>query len=135
MCEVILSAALNSFSPQALVALKEAYHRLRAQCTTIEATGRAIMVTLSANRNLTNQERVADQSINHFWAYIMEIYHRLHDEAAPSRDLAEFEDGCASLLAEAVLDVTADANIYRLHLDAAHQLSAFLTEQKAYVAL
>ena len=79
--------------------------------------------------------QVADLSIDHFWAYMWEAYNRLDDEAALSNGQAKWGKGYASLLAKTVPDATADANIYRLHLDAADRRRVFFTENKAYVGL
>ncbi|KAI6084372.1 heterokaryon incompatibility protein-domain-containing protein [Hypoxylon rubiginosum] len=129
VCEVMLGFNLNSFDSHVLVALKEACHRLTDRYTTTEAIARAMMVTLTADWNLTNQERVADQPISHFWAYIREIYLRLHDNEV------ELKEECANLLAEAESDTTVNANIFRLHLDASHRRRVFFTKDKAYVGL
>ncbi|CAJ2508758.1 Uu.00g137840.m01.CDS01 [Anthostomella pinea] len=135
VCEVMSSSVLNSFGPQALVVFNETCRRLGARYTTNEALARAVMITLSANWNLTNQERVVDQSTSHFWAYLWEANHRLRNEAAPDRDQAEFEKDCANRLANIVSDVEADANIYRLHLDTAHYHRVFFTEDQTYIGL
>ncbi|KAI1743029.1 heterokaryon incompatibility protein-domain-containing protein [Xylaria scruposa] len=133
-CTVMSSLALPSFGPQVLAAFKEAYQRVSIRYTTNEALARAVMVTLSADWNLTGQERVMNQSIGHFWAYLWEVYHRLHDETTAGRDQAELEE-YASLLAKVEPDIPADANIYRLHLDAASNRRVFFTENKAYIGL
>ncbi|KAI3335918.1 heterokaryon incompatibility protein-domain-containing protein [Ustulina deusta] len=133
-CAVMSSSALPSFGSQALVAFKEACQRVGARYTTRETLARAVMVTLSADWNLTGQERMTDQSISHFWAYLWEAYNRLHDETTPSRDQAELEE-YASLLAKVEPDIPADANIYRLHLDTAYNRRVFFTADKAYIGL
>lgn len=135
LCAVMSGSSLNSFGPEALEVLREAQRRLKYRYTSIEAIARAIMVTLTANWNLTNQERVADLPIDYFWACMKEAYHRLHDKALSNEDKGKLEEDYGSLLAEGMADVAVEANIYRLHLDAADCRRVFFTETKAYVGL
>ncbi|KAI0454905.1 heterokaryon incompatibility protein-domain-containing protein [Xylaria acuta] len=135
VCEVMSSSALNSFGPQVLLAWKAACQRLSSRYTTTEALARAVMVTLTADWNLSNYERVADQPLRYFYAYMWRAYYRLQEETMSTRYQVDIEEEYISHLPKAIPDNTADANIYRLHLDAAHHRRVFFTRDMLYVGL
>lgn len=134
-CEVMSKSALNSLRPQALFAWKEACQRLKTRYPTIVALAHAFMVTLTANWSLTERELVADQPVSHFWAYIWRVYRRLYEEAKSDEDRADIGKEYSSLVIMPNASGTGDADLYRLHLDAAHNRRIFFTKDKSYIGL
>ncbi|KAI0436531.1 heterokaryon incompatibility protein-domain-containing protein [Xylaria telfairii] len=134
ICEVMSNSSPDNLSFQGLLVWKEACQRLTSRYITTEALTRAVMITLSADWNLTSQTRVADQPTSHFTAFIKDAYYRMKSEQMQSRERAGLEDAYKTLLCQSTADVASDGNIYRLHLDAAHNRRILFTD-KAYIAL
>ncbi|KAI0154258.1 heterokaryon incompatibility protein-domain-containing protein [Xylariaceae sp. FL1272] len=126
VCEIMSTSAPDRLGTQALGTWIEACHRLKARYATVEARTRALMVTMSADWNLTAQTRVADQSTSHFTAFMRDAYSRMNNEEAQTRYGAESYIG---VLANTNADVTADPHVHRLHLDAAHNRRIIFTDQ------
>lgn len=70
VCEEMSGPGLKSIGPEILCLLKAASRHIGARYTMIDTLGRAIMVTLSADWNLSHQKRVRDLDISEFWAYV-----------------------------------------------------------------
>jgi hypothetical protein len=116
-------------------AWKGACQRLRTRYPSIEALAHAFMVTLVANWSLTERELVAERPVSHFWAYIWRVYCKLYEETKSGEDRANIEKEYTNLLIMPNADETGHADLYGLHLDAAHNRRIFFTKDILYIGL
>lgn len=123
VCEEMSGPSLKSFGPEILRLLKAASGHIGARYTTIDTLARAIMVTLSADWNLSHQKRVRDLEISDFWAYVGCAYQKC--VATDQAGLPLAYDGP---WVKPSLESRANRNVYPLCLDAAHRRKLFFTE-------
>lgn len=132
ICNAMSKSELDSFGPHALFAWKRACQLPKTRYITTDALARAFMVTLAANWNLSVLERVADQPLHHFWAYMWQVYRGLYEKARLEEDRKDIENEYKGLL---FLPNTGDADLYRLYLDGAHNRRIFFTKDLSYLGL
>jgi heterokaryon incompatibility protein (HET) len=132
ICQTISKSDLDTFGPQTLFAWKSACQRAQSRYITNDALARAFMVTLAANWNLSMRERIADQPMCHFWAYMWRVYRRLYQERISDEIWSDIENEYKGFLD---LPDVGDADLFRLHLDAAHNRRIFFTKDLSYFGL
>ncbi|KAM5374291.1 hypothetical protein ACJZ2D_006616 [Fusarium nematophilum] len=128
-CQVMLKSELTSFDPLIWAAWRTACQRIGTKYPTPEAISRAFMVTLTADWNLSDNERMSDQPLTHFWSYMWRVYHGLCD----GRAVGEAEDEYTKYLM--TLKSDSDGKLFSRHLDAAHNRRLFFTKNRAYIGL
>jgi hypothetical protein len=134
-CEAMSQSNLDSFGSQVLFAWKKAHQQARTRYPPTEALARAFMVTLVANWSLTETELAETQPLRHFWAYLWRAYDKLRKEAPSEERRTEIQQEFQDVLVPQDLDNPGDADLYRLHLDAAYHRRIFFTKKMSYIGL
>ncbi|RDL39481.1 Uncharacterized protein BP5553_03821 [Venustampulla echinocandica] len=128
-CETMSRSNLDSSGSQVLFAWKSAYEHTRNRRPDL---ARAFMVTLTANWSLTETEMMAHEPLSNFWAYLWQAYDELlkvsEDHDAVKRELQH-------VLEPQNADDPGDANLYRLHLNAAYTRRMFFSKHKSFLGL
>lgn len=134
--DVMSSQSIKEYGSQPLTAWGVACHRLRARYPQLDTLARAFMLTLSANWHFDNSETMADHPMDHFWAYMTRLYEVSLKESTSDEARSHIEEHFATILPQSsAVAITADSNLYGLHLDAAYQRRIFFTESSSYLGL
>ncbi|KAF4634089.1 hypothetical protein G7Y89_g4018 [Cudoniella acicularis] len=128
-CETMLKSDLDSFGSRVLFAWKSAYEYTRDRHQDLP---RAFMVTLVANWNLTETERMEHQPLCNFWAYLWRVYEELLNVSENRRAVEEIFH---PILEPQNPDNPGDPDLYRLHLNGAYHRRMFFTKHKCYLGL
>jgi hypothetical protein len=128
-CEIMSRSNLDSSGSQVLFAWKAAYEYMTKRFSDL---ARAFMVTLTANWVLTDSEMMEHEPLSNFWAYLWQAYDQ-HVKGEKDHDVAK-EELQRVLEPQSTAD-PGDANLYRLHLNAAYNRRMFFTNHKQFLGL
>jgi hypothetical protein len=128
-CEIMTRTNLNSSGSQVLCAWKTAYENTRDRYTNL---ARAFMVTLTANWALTDSEMMEHEPLFNFWAYLWQAYNQ---QLKLSKDNDAVKEEFQRVLEPPSADDPGDANLYRLHLNAAYNRRMFFAKHKLFIGL
>ncbi|PQE13296.1 heterokaryon incompatibility protein [Rutstroemia sp. NJR-2017a BVV2] len=129
LCETMSRSNLNSSGSQALFAWKSAYEYTKNRRLDL---ARAFMVTLTANWGLTETVMMEHEPLSNFWAYLWQAHDAL---LKISEDHDAVKGELQHVLEPQNANDPGDADLYRLHLNAAYNRRMFFTKHKYFLGL